>query len=733
MKELFMCVLSLSLSGALTGLLILLMRPVTGKYFSRRWNYYIWLLVIARLVIPVYFESPFSFVMVRTAEDTPGRSASLSLSEAGLPEKPPAETALPSGPEADIPQSKAAAPEKISGMSEPAAKPSFLQPGNPASDARQGTALGILWLAGAGLSLSVKLKNYWSFTSAAKKGRIPVADDRVNHMAKDLMQRLSMRKNPVLYVSESVSVPITVGLIQPVILLPKESWLLKDLQMVLHHELIHVKRRDLWYKWIFQFLLCIHWFNPVLYLIGMKLNIDCELSCDEAVLTALSKEGQKAYGNVLIDTAQKNIKLSKNIPSTTLLERKEDLKMRLKGILHYKKPGGLRAVISLCLCGPILLLSACGSVQAGPDALPVRLSVDAADEYTSFSDQAAARYVSFWDTLGNALGDWMNDGLDGFLSRPVLANQKSQAWKAYDDDSLIAGKDVEDQWSMYHYTGGGQRIKCNGMYLNGTASVRIVNVKKECELKVDSAFELLDGRFKIVHVNPDGEVAVINETGEKGSAAIKMKAGRNVIKFVGQGAKIKNLLIEHPSLEGKNFESLYYSEQEERSKSLTAGIKEGEVDKDSLMELLYYLDDEVVSQGLALLLEQGVSLTDEELKNLIIYSDSDLSALYLGEAIKSGKAGQLDDEAIIDLAPYLGGERLKELLLAADGKISFELIKNCAPYLGSSGLEEVLEKYLKDGGELTFSQFDSISPYLGSSGAKKLDELSSLKPLKALD
>ncbi|MCI9334674.1 MAG: hypothetical protein HFI98_07980, partial [Lachnospiraceae bacterium] len=123
-------------------------------------------------------------------------------------------------------------------------------------------------------------------------------------------------------------------------------------------------------------------------------------------------------------------------------------------------------------------------------------------------------------------------------------------------------------------------------------------------------------------------------------------------------------------------------------------------------------------------------------------------------------AGQLDEKVIIDLAPYLGRERLKELLLAAEGgisgdtvhgcapylgserlgevlltmdQISFELIKDCAPYLGSSGLVEVLEKYLKDGGELTFSQFDSISPYLGSSGAKKLDELSPLKPLKALD
>ena len=76
------------------------------------------------------------------------------------------------------------------------------------------------------------------------------------------------------------------------------------------------------------------------------------------------------------------------------------------------------------------------------------------------------------------------------------------------------------------------------------------------------------------------------------------------------------------------------------------------MDKDSLMELLYYLDDEVVSQGLALLLEQGVSLTDEELKNLIIYSDSDLSALYLGEAIKSGKAGQGD----------IGSENVKSAL-----------------------------------------------------------------------
>ena len=47
--------LSLSLSGALAGTILLLIHPLTKKWFSRRWNYYIWLLLIARLVLPLHF------------------------------------------------------------------------------------------------------------------------------------------------------------------------------------------------------------------------------------------------------------------------------------------------------------------------------------------------------------------------------------------------------------------------------------------------------------------------------------------------------------------------------------------------------------------------------------------------------------------------------------------------------------------------------------------------------
>lgn len=303
----------------------------------------------------------------------------------------------------------------------------------------------------------------------------------------------------------------------------------------------------------------------------------------------------------------------------------------------------------------------------------------------------------------------------------MLADQQGGAWRAYDDDSLTAGKDITGQWHMYSYMGG-ERIKCDGMYLNGTASVWIFNAKRDVELQMDSAFEVKAGRFKIVHVNPDGEVTVINDTGDAGSFCVNIKEGRNAIKFVGQGAKIKNLLVEPPYLREKDFESIYYSEKDEESADMTAEIREGKVDKDKLLEVLYYLEDDVVSEALGALLNQGVPLTGDELEELILYSDSDLSSAYLAEAIKNGKTDWLGEDSILDIAPYLDSEYLKEVLLVTDD-ISFELISECAPYLGSGRLEEILEQYLENGNDLTYSQFDELSPYLGKDMIKRLDEM----------
>lgn len=94
---------------------------------------------------------------------------------------------------------------------------------------------------------------------------------------------------------------ITVGLWKPAIVIPKEipADNMMQFQLVLHHELIHVARKDLLYKWVYQILLCIHWFNPLLHWFGRQMSRDCELSCDEAILTHLTDSGRMMYGNIL--------------------------------------------------------------------------------------------------------------------------------------------------------------------------------------------------------------------------------------------------------------------------------------------------------------------------------------------------------------------------------------------------------------------------------------------------
>ena len=56
----------------------------------------------------------------------------------------------------------------------------------------------------------------------------------------------------------------------------------------------------MFYKWLVQFTICLHWFNPLVYLMGREVNNACEFSCDEAVIKNLDNDGIKAYGNTLL-------------------------------------------------------------------------------------------------------------------------------------------------------------------------------------------------------------------------------------------------------------------------------------------------------------------------------------------------------------------------------------------------------------------------------------------------
>ncbi|MGX4384920.1 M56 family metallopeptidase, partial [Clostridioides difficile] len=105
------------------------------------------------------------------------------------------------------------------------------------------------------------------------------------------------------------------------------------------HELMHFKNKDILIKFLVLSVKIIYWFNPLVYVMSNKVNLDCELCCDESVLTDCSLKDKKEYALSLI----KSIKLSKNYNSGILTTEfnKTSLEKRLDSIVKKKGRNGI--------------------------------------------------------------------------------------------------------------------------------------------------------------------------------------------------------------------------------------------------------------------------------------------------------------------------------------------------------------------------------------------------------
>ena len=122
-----------------------------------------------------------------------------------------------------------------------------------------------------------------------------------------------MGKTPVhkkrLAVAESplVPSPFLIGVIRPTLLLPQgmvESATEKQLQTVFLHELAHLKRWDVWTGWAATLVLCLHWFNPMLWIAIRRMNADREEACDALAVRTLKQGERTAYAQSLLEITE---------------------------------------------------------------------------------------------------------------------------------------------------------------------------------------------------------------------------------------------------------------------------------------------------------------------------------------------------------------------------------------------------------------------------------------------
>lgn len=705
MEKLFLNILSLSLSGAVIGGILILLHPFTRKHFSKKWNYYIWLILALRLIIPAGFGfSPFHISypvsnegnIVAVEEIANGKTTELGMKgqeDEGVENVTAGETVE--------------SPDTVERQDAiPRLEIPFAKQRNFRISGRIVYALGILWLFGTLVAFLTKLVRYRQLIKRTKASCRPVTDGEVIVTSNIVALRLNLQTNITIYESLQVSGPVTMGLFKPFVVLPIEERQVGDTALIFHHELLHIKRKDLWYKWFWQLILCIHWFNPVLYKIQKILSEDCELSCDEQILKHLSDNGKRAYGNVLLDTAQKNLDFGETVFLTTLLEEKKALKERLKGIIEYKKQSGLKVTVSLCAMVLVMSLSACGTIVISGDAEDVSGN---STYYATEDDE--------WSFLDIFKMD-EDDFLKGF---PKKFDESGEAYCTYDSDEMIAGTDRNDLWMAYYYNGG-DKIKCRGFGFNGSDSIYIIHAKEDTTVEISSEFEMKEGKFKIVYVAPDCSVSVLNETGDSNTVTVQLKEGRNVIKMVGRAAKLKNLKVSHSPLDMDAVENIYYSPEDEYADHVLEDIRQGNIDKEKIWETLCYMDDKIVSETLKELCKQGVTLTKDELEDIFIYGDEKLTGRYLAEAIRNKEVEPLNGEMIRCIMYYMDSDTLAELIMTMDKKeLTFDVLTDCIYYLDEKEADNCVMYYMELGNSLTYSQYTRISNWLSEEMRKKIE------------
>ncbi len=338
MNMLFQTILSMSVSGALLIMGVLLINRFVRTKCSRRWQYYIWLLVIARLLLPF------------------GPEASLMGNVSPAMKQAVAESGVFSGLEKQEKETwKAIAPAQ----GEPAAVDA-LQGESAAISSLQGresdgliqnrtvpakSPIGLIWLAVALGILIRKIIMYRRFIKHVKAGAEPVSDCSLLNTLYEAQWQTGVGKEVELFVNPRISSPMLIGVCRPCIILPDTDISGKDFRYIVTHELMHHKRRDILYKWLVQFVVCLHWFNPLVYLMSLEISKACEFSCDEAVLAKLGYEHAADYGKTLLDAMAAAWRYKEPLTTVSLNANKRILRERLGAIMNdNRKSGKIRMI-----------------------------------------------------------------------------------------------------------------------------------------------------------------------------------------------------------------------------------------------------------------------------------------------------------------------------------------------------------------------------------------------------
>lgn len=206
-----------------------------------------------------------------------------------------------------------------------------------------------IWTFGVFITFSFHVIKYYRFCKTIKRFTKPLVDQSKLELLHKNQRQLKVYASITYSVCSSIGSPITLGLLHPVIILPSYPYTEEELDYMLRHELIHIKRKDILMQWLLLICLSLHWWNPIIYLFIRLWKDFCESSCDSIVLNHASPTERMEYSKVLLKTALHQNQIQQLL-FINFYGGKKRMKNRLQSILDTKhKKTSILTIMALAL------------------------------------------------------------------------------------------------------------------------------------------------------------------------------------------------------------------------------------------------------------------------------------------------------------------------------------------------------------------------------------------------
>ena len=409
LETLFQKVLQVSMSTSIVIGVLLLLLPLINRSYSAKWRYLVWLIIAVRLLIPfspsIAGEAPVTIPSVSQNVQIPiPLPANTNLSEQT--------NIIPTQPTPVVtPNSSAVRTITLADL------------------------LPVIWLIGAILFMTYYFAGYIVFRKSAMRFSEIVEDKQTLATFSQMKQEMGTKGNIELIRSKKVQSPMITGFVKPIFLLPYVEYSEADLELIMKHELIHYKHKDIWNKLVMVVANAVHWFNPLVYVMRYRSNADIEMACDSELVEGTGTEFRKQYSETILSAIHKG-RERETVFSTYFYGGVKTMKERLGNIFDG---GGKRGgIVALCLV--VVAVIVIGALVACGGSTAAELTAEEKAQITELLDNFGRELtnVTIIDPE-NVVAEQIKEHYTPYLTSNLLSK-----WVL--DPSLAMGRTTSSPW-----------------------------------------------------------------------------------------------------------------------------------------------------------------------------------------------------------------------------------------------------------------------------------------------